>query len=231
MNDLVKLARSALYQGTQAARALRGGLHVRSDQWRTLLRLLIHPIDAMNDLKYEHKASGAIAALLAVLFFLEQLVAESATGYLFGTPQAQRRSIWLIMASTLGLLLLWGVCSWAACTLFDGEGRFGEILLMTAYALLPWVLLSPVETLLSNVISLDGSAVFSAVRLIGVGWTLLLVFLGMMVCQQFTVSKTVALTVVSLLGIAALLFLVLLFFSITQQMVGFVKDLITELTL
>ena len=89
----------------------------------------------------------------------------------------------------------------------------------------------PVETLLSNVISLDGSAVFSAVRLIGVGWTLLLVFLGMMVCQQFTVSKTVALTVVSLLGIAALLFLVLLFFSITQQMVGFVKDLITELRL
>lgn len=102
---------------------------------------------------------------------------------------------------------------------------------MTAYALLPWVILSPIVTLISNVSSRDEAVMLGAIELIGTVWTLLLVFLGVLVCQQFTVTKTVALIVVSLLCIVALLFLALLFFSISQQMVNFVKNIFLELTL
>lgn len=204
---------------------------VTRDRVYTLFRLFTHPIDAFNDVKYENKASLFLANVMAILFFVEQVISETVTGYLFGIPQAGRRSVLVILCSTVGVLLLWCICSWAACTLFDGEGRFVEIWITTAYSLLPWLFFSPIITLLSNVSSQDEAVLLGAVRLIGIVWSLLLVFLGMMVCQQFTVTKTAALCVVSIAGIAALLFLVLLFFSISQQMVGFVKNIISELSM
>lgn len=231
MDNLKKIRQAIAFQCSHLGQSFTQGVRVRRDQWYTLFRLFTHPIDAFNDLKYENKASMLIANLLVALFFLEQVFAEVATGYLFGTAEADRRSIWVILASTIGLLLLWSICNWATCTLFDGEGSFKEIWIMTAYALLPWVILSPIVTLISNVSSRDEAVMLGAIELIGTVWTLLLVFLGVLVCQQFTVTKTVALIVVSLLCIVALLFLALLFFSISQQMVNFVKNIFLELTL
>ena len=231
MDNLKKLSQSMAFQYSQLGQRISQGIRVRRDQWYALFRLFTHPIDAFNDIKYEREASLVIANLLAALFFFEQIFAEVATGYLFGASEADRRSIWVILASTIGLLLLWSICNWATCTLFDGEGNFKEIWIMTAYALLPWIVISPIVTVLSNISSQDEAVMIGAIKLIGISWTFLLVFLGVMVCQQFTVKKTIALIVVSILCIIALMFLVLLFFSISQQMVNFVKNIFLELTL
>lgn len=231
MDNLKKLGRSMAFQFSHFRQSLQQGMRIRRDQWYALFRLFTHPIDALNDIKYEGKASLTIANLLAALFFLEQLFAEVATGYLYGVQEADRRSVLMILVSTIGLLLLWSICNWATCTLFDGEGSFREIWIMTAYSLLPWVVISPIVTMLSNISSQDEALLIGTVRIIGIGWTLLLLFLGVMVCQQFTVTKTVVLIVVTVLAIAILLFLVLLFFSIGQQMVNFVKNIFLELTL
>ena len=231
MRTFQKVCRSFAFRIFELFHGGRQAPVVRRDQIYTLFRLFTHPIDAFNDIKYENKASLFLANIMAFFFFIEQLISEVATGYLFGVPEAGQRSVLVILGATIGILLLWCICNWAACTLFDGEGRFVEIWIMTAYSLLPWLIFSPVITILSNVSSQDEAVLLSAIRLIGIIWTLLLVFLGMTVCQQFTVSKTAALCIVSIAGIVALLFLVLLFFSISQQMIGFVKNIILELSM
>lgn len=57
----------------------------------------------------------------------------------------------------------------------------------------------------------------------------MLVFLGMMIIHQFSVKKTIMSVIFTLLCIAALLFLLLLLFSVIQQIVGFVSAIIQEL--
>ena len=193
-----------------------------------LFRLFSHPIDALNDVKYEGKGSLLLANILVAIFFVEQVISNGVTGYLFAGKGA---SPIMTLATTVGFVLIWCICNWAACTLFDGEGTFKEIYVITAYALLPMLIFEPFIMIFSNIASTDEAILLSAIQIIGVGWTLLLEFLGMMVCQQFTVSKTIVLAIVTLLGILALAFIALLFFTIAQQLFGFIQNLYYEIIL
>ena len=102
MDNLKKLGRSMAFQFSHFRQSLQQGMRIRRDQWYALFRLFTHPIDALNDIKYEGKASLAIADLLAALFFLEQLFAEVATGYLYGVQEADRRSVLISLSPPLG---------------------------------------------------------------------------------------------------------------------------------
>lgn len=192
-------------------------------------RLLIHPLATFSDMKYENKASLPLANLLVGLFFLQQLLQGLFTGYLFNPIEAAHVRIWTVLAQSVGVVLLWTVCNWATSTLIDGEGTMRDIWIATAYALMPWILLGSVGIILSNILSLDESMLYSTLEAIGTGWSLLLVFLGMMTVHQYTVKKTVASVVFALLTILAVCFLLLLFFSIAQQIIGFTSSIVQEL--
>ena len=193
-------------------------------------RLLIHPLAVFQDLKYERRASLPLANLLVLLFFLEQLAQALFTGYLFNPDQGMHVRLLTILVQSAGIVLLWTVCNWATSTLIDGEGTMRDIWIATAYSLTPWILLGGIGILVSNVLSLDESMVYTTLGVIGTGWSLLLVFLGMMIVHQYTVKKTIASVIFALLTILAVCFLLLLFFSIAQQMIGFVSSIVQELT-
>lgn len=230
MNYIKKIYRHFLFKCGQVKRG-EVSLSISKDSVYTLFRLFTHPIDAYNDIKYEGKASLGLANILVVLFLFERLIGEACTAYLFGRPETERIGFWMLLALTVGLILVWSICNWAVSTLFDGEGTFKEIWIMTSYSLLPYLLLNPVCIMLSHVVSEDEAIMLSVLNIIAVGWSLILAFLGMIVCQQFTVSKTIIMAIVTALAIFALLFLGILFFSISQQIVSFVKNILMEIFL
>ncbi len=193
-----------------------------------LFRLFTHPIDTFNDLKYEGKSSLTLANILVAIWFVESVISNGLTGYLFAKEPS---SPLMILATTVGFVLLWSICNWSACTLFDGEGTFKEIWITTAYALLPMLIVEPFVIFFSNIASSDEALLVSVISIIGVGWTLILELLGMIVCQQFTVSKTLFLIIVTVAFILCVAFIALIFFSISQQMIDFISNLWTEIIL
>lgn len=196
-----------------------------------LFRLLTHPIDALNDVKYEKKGSLTIANIILFLFFLVHMFSSSKTGYLFLSSNEVKVNIISVFLTSVGAVALWNVCNWAVCTLFDGEGSFREIWIMTCYSILPYVILQPIIVLFSNVLSIDETVLYSTLSTLAMAWFLLLAFLSMMVCQQFTVTKTIVLAIVTFLAILAVAFLTLMLFSTSQQIIGFVKNIVLELLL
>ena len=196
-----------------------------------LFRLLTHPIDALNDVKYEKKGSLTIANIILFLFFLVHMFSSSKTGYLFLSSNEVKVNIISVFLTSVGAVALWNVCNWAVCTLFDGEGSFREIWIMTCYSILPYVILQPMIVLFSNVLSIYETVLYSTLSTLAMAWFLLLAFLSMMVCQQFTVTKTIVLAIVTFLAILAVAFLALMLFSTSQQIIGFVKNIVLELLL
>ena len=97
-------------------------------RWRSLdktkllvpFRLFFHPVETMNDIKFEGRGSLALANLLAFLYFVGQMMAFSMTGYLFNAHDIRQFNLFLILAQTVVVLLLWAVCNWSSCTLLEG---------------------------------------------------------------------------------------------------------------
>ena len=201
------------------------------DKTKILLpfRLFAHPVESFNDIKYEKRGSLGLANLLLLLYFLEGIVNYFLTGYLFSNNEAQSFSVWPILLRTVVLIVLWCVMNWAMCTLLEGEGTFREIWMAACYSLTPLVIFSVPLNLISNVMTLSESMFYTAVSNGLTLWSLLLLFLGMMVVHQFTVTKTVGSVVLTVAMMVIFVFLVLLGFSISQQIAAFVSTIATEL--
>lgn len=193
------------------------------------LRFMAHPIDMFNDIKYEKRGSVGIANLLLALYFVEEIINYFTVAYLYSNNEAQSFSVWPILLQTVIIVLLWCVTNWAMSTLQDGKGSFREIYLATCYSLTPIVICSVPLTLITNFMTLSESMFYTAISSALNIWALILVFLGTMVIHQFTVRKTIGSVILSVAMIIIIAFLVLLAFSISQQMVTFVNTIITEL--
>ncbi len=194
-----------------------------------IFRFFGHPIDTFNDIKYEKRGSLAIANILLLLFFLEGIVNYFLVGYLFSNNEAQSFSVWPILLRTVGIVVLWCVMNWAMSTLFEGKGTFKEIWMATCYSLTPMVLFSVPLNAISNVMTLSEAMFYNAVSGFLTAFSLVLVFLGMLVVHQYTVTKTVGTVILTLAMIVIFIFLVLLGFSVSQQIVAFVSTIATEL--
>ncbi len=192
-------------------------------------RLFFHPIDTFNDLKYEGKSSMIIANVLAILFFVVKLLQQTTTSYLFMPSGGENVSIWTVLAISVGLIIVFTVCNWATSTLVDGEGSMGDIWIAVTYSLLPSIIFTSLNIVLSYFFTVTESTFYNFFAVFGTTWTILLVFLGLMVMHQYTVTKTVFSVFSTLVIILCFVFLILLFMSIYQQIYSFVVNIVREI--
>ena len=126
--------------------------------------------------------------------------------------------------------MLWCVSNWCLTTLFDGEGNFKDIFVSTSYALFPLVIILIPVTLATNIASLDESAMISLVMSIGFIWLGMLVFFGMATTHGYSMGKNIIITVATIVGMMFIMFIMMLFTNLIQQMVMFVTDIVSEVS-
>src|SRR5690625_6544846 len=124
---------------------------------------------------------------------------------------------------------LFCISNWAITTLMDGEGKFKEIIIVTAYALLPLVLVYLINIPISNFITIEEAPIYYLVESAAMLWAIALLFIGIMTVHQYTVGKTVGTFIVTLIVIGIILFLGLLFLSLIQQMISFGETIYKEI--
>ncbi len=192
-------------------------------------KLFFHPIDTFNDLKYEGKSSLIIANVLATLFFVVKLLQQTTTSYLFMPSGGENVSIWTVLAISVGLIVVFTVCNWATSTLVDGEGSVRDIWVAVTYSLVPSIIFTALNIVLSYFFTETESTFYNFFSVFGTAWTILLIFLGLMVMHQYTVTKTVFSVFATVVIILCFVFLILLFMSIYQQIYSFVVNIVREI--
>jgi hypothetical protein len=103
--------------------------------------------------------------------------------------------------------------------------------MVSAYALMPMVLLGIPLTFISNAMSLDYAAFYSIVNAIIYVWCGILLLSSLLVVHQYTLDKTILTAILIIVGMAIIVFLGLLFFNLISQLVGFVVSLYWEISL
>ena len=138
--------------------------------------------------------------------------------------------MWIILASTIGIVLLFVLSEWLLGTFFEGKGTFTQILCGACYSLVPIIIGCIAELVLSNVLSADETFFITAVKMICVLWTLFLIFIAMKQVNQYSYLKNTATVFCAILGVLVIVFLVVLFFNLWVQVTNFFQVIIQEIS-
>ena len=191
----------------------------------------IHPFKGFHEIKNEKKGSIATAMVLLALFVITSAADGYFCGYLFNPDGGIKFNIFKNTAVILMLYILWCIANWCLTSLFDGEGKFNDICIFTAYALVPLIIIQIIKIPLSNALQLDEASFYTMIEYIGWIWFALLLLVGNISVHQYTLSKTLLITVCTIAGMCIIVYILLLFFNMFQQMLGFVLTLMEEINL
>lgn len=189
-----------------------------------------HPIEGFEDMRWKRSGSLKIALFIVVLLFFGQIAHGRLYGAQFFISYDKTFNIIPYIVRSFVLFGAWTVGNWAVCTLLDGEGTLRNICIYSSYALIPYVAQLYINTALSHFLIRDEFVFMQVIELIGTGWTVLLLFSAVKSVHRYSFGKTVFAVVLTIGAMLIMLFLLVLFMSLIQQMYIFISAVYTELS-
>ncbi|HRR77650.1 MAG TPA: Yip1 family protein [Ruminococcus sp.] len=197
-------------------------------QW--VKHAVTHPVEGFEDMRWKKSGSLKIAFFIVFLLFVGQVFDGRLYGFQFGVPYDKTFSIVPYLVKSVVLFAAWVVGNWSVCTLLDGEGTMKNICIYSAYALVPYIVQLFVNVLLSHVLIRDEAVFINVIRIIGVGWTVILLFSAVRSVHQYSPGKTVFAVILTIAAMLIMLFLLVLFMSLVQQIWIFILSVYTEIS-
>ncbi len=191
--------------------------------------VMFHPFDGFYDIKHEYRASVKGALLILIFTIIAFLYQAIGRGYVLNSVPSDV-SIVMTIFSVLLPVLLWAVANWCLTTLFDGEGSFRDIFITTCYSLFPLPAIIIATTLWSNFITSSETGFISLFIGIGYFWVGFLLFFGMQTIHDYSLIKNVLTTIASIIGMAFIMFLGVLFSSLLGKIFSFIYNVAVELS-
>lgn len=196
---------------------------------RYALYVISHPFDGFWDLTHEKRGSMAAANTIVFLTVLARIMSLQFTSFLFIQVYWENINIFLYIASILFPLALFCVGNWGLTTLFDGKGRLGQVYMGVAYALTPYSLIQFPLIILSNIVTRDEAAFYGVLANVALFWCAALIVCAMLEIHEFTMAKTLFFIIASLFAMAVMVFILLLFFSMISQGIGYFVSIVQEI--
>ncbi len=203
---------------------------IKNKSLNLMLTTMVHPSNNFTDIKEKQLGSIPLCLLLLIVYYVVTVMKTIAGGFLFSNYDPTSFNSILVFVRSVGLVVLWIVANWLVCTLLGGKGRLKEIVVVTCYSLLPFIIEGIIYIVLSNVLlPVEASflSILSTIAMIYFGFMLII---GMLKIHDFSMGKFIWTTILTILGMAIIIFLLIMLIILVQQFGAFVVTLVTEIT-
>ncbi|MGN0592650.1 MAG: Yip1 family protein [Ruminococcus sp.] len=197
-------------------------------QW--VKHTVFHPFEGFEDLRWKKGGSMLYASLIVVLWFIGSILYSNFCGKQFVMSSTKLFSIVPFVVQTIVLFLTWVVGNWSICTLLEGEGTMRKIYIYSAYALIPYVAQMYIQVILSHLLTQDEIIFITTVQVIGVIWSVVLMFMAIKAVHQYSVSKTIFAIILTIVAMLLILVLLVLLVALFQQVYVFATSVYTEIS-
>lgn len=201
---------------------------IKNKKVRTMFLSIMHPFQAFGDIKYKKQGSFVLSLILIALFYIFSVLKVTKGGFLFTEFDSSSFNALYTLAQTVGVVILWSVTNWAMCTLFNGKGRFKEVLTVTAYSTIPMIAESIIFLILSHVLVLSGGTLLSFIHITALIMTGIMLCVGTMVVHDFNFPKVCGTSIVTLLAMLLVVFILFMIGILLQQFCNFAVTLFME---
>ena len=169
-----------------------------------------------------------ICIAVMLLFFISRLADRQMTAFCFNYNRPDQLNIGFVLFQTIGLLVLWVLCNWAVSTLSDGKGNMLQVWFFSSVALLPYIISVFLNVILSHYLLPSESMFLTIVGAVGLLWSLVLLFGGMMVYHDYSFGGVILNILLTIGLILVVIFVAVLAISLFQQVFNFFDAVIRE---
>ncbi len=186
-----------------------------------------HPFNGYWALKMEKRGSVRAATFWMSVSGVSAIFAALGACYL---QKAENPSVVSALSNTVFPLLLAIVSNMCFTTLMDGKGTFKDTYIAVSYATVPYALCTIPLTLISHVLISDELSILNLFTTVVLAWVLMLVFCGLMTIHDYSFGKNILVCLLTIAGIAFMLFIGIVFLSLTGKVISLITSIVTEVS-
>ncbi len=209
--------------------AVSGKKRTFRDELYYVFHVMFHPMDGFWDLKHEKRGSVRAALVFMAITVLAFFYRSIGSGYVMNPQGTGQANILMQVFIVFVPVLLFAVANWCLTTLFEGEGKFKDIFIAIGYSVLPIAITTIPVTLFSNFVVSEELNILNLFIVLGFIWTGMLLFFGMMVTHDYSMLKNLITVLGTIVGMAFIMFLAVLFTSLVMDIVSFVTGIVSEI--
>jgi len=193
------------------------------------LYVCTHPLDGFWDLTHEKRGSVAAANIIVFVAVIVEILRLTLTNFLFVSVNMEFFNAIIVVMRIILPIFLWTVANWGLTTLMDGKGKMVDIYMAIAYALTPYVIINAIMIVLSRAITFEEGAVYWVLAGFAVLWTGILILAGMMMIHDYSLTKTIFSSLLTIIGMGVMVFIFVVFFSLVSDAVAYFVSLYKEI--
>ncbi|MBR7071266.1 MAG: YIP1 family protein, partial [Clostridia bacterium] len=196
-----------------------------------IIYTLFHPCEGGMELarKTEVKKTAVASIVIVSIWFIVSVIRWCFSGFIFNENKLVDFNVWTQLGATFGLYLLWIGSGWLVSNLMDSSARFSDMIVVTATALIPYIIGQIIATVLSNVLSLEEGSYINVIVIVCLLWSIAVLWGGMREIHEMNFRNALLCMIFTLFGMALVVFLMILLWSLCQQVIDFATQIIVEL--
>lgn len=199
--------------------------------WKRILKVLGRPSSELYEMKYYKLWPIWPTVIILLCWFAAEVLSAYSTDFKFNYRNLTEINILYTLGATIGLYLMFVVVNWAVTTLMDGKGKLREIFCATSYALIPYAAAKVFYVCLSHFVIMEEGAFLTVIEAFALLYSVFIFMAAMMTIHDYTLMKATFSVALSAAGIVFVLFLLVLFFGLLQQVTLFAQTIYMELQL
>ncbi len=190
---------------------------------------MTHPADGFYEVRHRERGSLAIAWVLVLLFGISYTVNRLCASFIVSDVNPRDVDTLQEIVGVILLFVLLSVSNWSVTCLMNGEGRLKDIMTIVGYSLTPCVCLYIPATILSQFVADNEEVFYSLIKGIAMGYTLIIMLIGIMIVHNYTLGKTILTIVLTFFALLVILFVVMMIYSLIGQVITFFHSIYLEL--
>ncbi len=193
-----------------------------------MLSSSVHPFDASYLIAKENMGSVPLAVICLVLFFIAKVLQDTKSGFLFSRFNAETYNSVMTLIGSVGVVLLWSVCSWAISVLFEGKCRLKQTFVIASYAMIPQIINSILFLIFSQFLTSDEAVLISIISVLSLILSGIVIVIGNMTINEFNFFKFLGTAIVTLVAMFVCIFVIFMVAILMQQLFTFFATVMSE---
>ncbi|MCR5703503.1 MAG: YIP1 family protein [Eubacterium sp.] len=188
-----------------------------------------HPIERYYDIRVGKNGSMIAAAIIYVVFFAVYLLYQTSKGFIYQYTDVEDMDMGAVVIGFFAILILFIVCNFLVTSITDGDGTLKQVFMIPAYGLMPALFAMLITIGLSYVLTYNEKFILDVTMIVGVGWSLAVIFEGLATVHDYDFSHTVLSLIITFVFMLIAAIVVLVVIIMWEQLYGFISTVGKEI--